>query len=110
MVDFSEMLNSDREKTKSECMSEASTFLRSEIMKGKDKEIKDLHTKVNDLQEELKEMTAKFIKAACDAAKFQAMSAEKDLAVTEARDVGKTWFTLAETLRVDAFEIFKAWK
>ena len=47
---------------------------------------------------------------ACDAAKFEAMAHEKELAVQEAKEVGKTWYALAETLRVDTFTIFKQWK
>ena len=58
MVDFSEMLLKSESKTKSECMSEASTFLKSEILKGKDEEISTLRKKVGDLEMELKMVLA----------------------------------------------------
>ena len=45
-----------------------------------------------------------------DAAKFEAMSNEKDTLITEHKAIAKTWHDLAETLRTDTFAMFKSWR
>lgn len=65
---------------------------------------------VDRLEIENRSLQEKFGKSACDAAKFEAMSKEKDTLISEHKHIAKTWHDLAETLRTDTFAMFKSWR
>ena len=65
---------------------------------------------VEKLSVENKSLYDKCTEHQVDSAKYAAMCTEKDILIAEQKDIAKTWYTLAETLRVDTFAMFKSWR
>ena len=109
LVELNSMFDRESARTKSACLSEASTYLKDEIVKVKDSEITRLEKQVAELQIKYDEVTARLIKASSEAMAFKAMAEASQAAVIEAKAHTATWHELADTLRKDQKEML-GWK
>ena len=90
-------------------MSEASTYLKSEIIKVHAGKVEALEKELLTLKADLDKKTSDWAAALAEGAKYRAMAEERSAAVEAANSAAESWKTLANTLQNKCFDLFKSW-
>ena len=110
LSDLNAMFDRESVRTKSECMSDASTLLKDVIIEEKEKKILYLESALQALQSKFDTQNAELMAKTAEAAESKAMAEARQQQVDEAKATAKTWHDLADTLRLDQKELLALWK
>mmetsp|Transcript_18137 Transcript_18137/g.36570 ORF Transcript_18137/g.36570 Transcript_18137/m.36570 type:complete len:105 (+) Transcript_18137:431-745(+) len=103
------MFDRESARTKSECLSEASTLLSTSIMKEKDNMIKLRQDQLQQLHVENGKLSAMLLDKTAEAAECKALAEARKQQIEEVKETAATWHTLADTLRKDQKELLQMW-
>ena len=109
LANLNSMFDRESARTKSECLSEASTLLSTSVVKEKERMIETLEVQLTNLQSIYQKQADMLLTKTAEAAQFKALAEARTQQVEEAKATATMWHELADTLRKDQKELIAMW-